>query len=143
MFESRRPSSMELSQKRPKSPTPDELLSMLATLCSYEARFGPNHPYTLILTTHLGGAYWRAGRSDRARVLLERAVRDLARYVGRDCDSRLQAMVALRHLYSSECDFERADAIRRELWACQAAVETNEEGVNCGYSPPGKFIFHS
>jgi hypothetical protein len=92
MFESRRPSSPEPLTKRQKSPNPCELSSMLATLCSYENRFGPYHPQTLILMAQLGIAYWLAGQFNHARRLLERAVRDLARNVGRDCDARLQAM---------------------------------------------------
>jgi hypothetical protein len=130
MFESRRPFPLEPVKKRQKSPNPGELSSMLATLCSYEERFGPHHPQTLILMTQLGVAYSLAGQPDRARVLLERAVRDLARYIGPDCDARLQAMTALRDLYSAECGFERAGAIHRE-------------DINCEYPPLGKFIFNS
>jgi hypothetical protein len=142
MFESRRPSSMEPGPKNPKSPHPRDLPSMLATLCSYENQFGPRHPATLILMTQLGLAYWLSGQTDRARVLLESAVRDLGRYIGPDCDTRLQAMKALRDLYSAECDFDRAEAIQRELSWSHRGMEEDEE-ANCEYSPLGKFIFHS
>lgn len=71
---------------------------MLATLCSYEDRFGPHHPQTLILMAQLGVAYWQAGRADLARPLLVNSVRDLAQHVGKDNASRLQAMAALRDL---------------------------------------------
>jgi hypothetical protein len=143
MFESRRRSSPEPDKERQESANPCALPSMLATLCSYENRFGPYHLQTLILMTQLGVAYWQAGQSDHARPLLEMAARDLARNFGRDCEARLQALTALRDLYSSECDFDRAEAIERELCVRQARMETNEEGVNCEYSPLGKFIFHS
>ncbi len=119
MFESCRPSSPEHAKKCRKSPNSCDLPSMLATLCSYEDRFGRYHSQTLILMTQLGVAYWQAGQFDRARPLLERAARDLARNFGRECDARLQALTALQDLYSTECDFDRAEAIRRELCGWQ------------------------
>lgn len=88
---------------------------MLATLCSCEDRFGRYHPQTLLLMTQLGVAYWQAGQSDHAPPLLERAARDLARNFGRECEPRLQALTGLRDLYFAEGDFDRAEAIRREL----------------------------
>jgi hypothetical protein len=143
MFESRRPSSLEPVTKRHKSPNPCELSGMLATLCSYEDRFGAYHPQTLILMAQLGIAYWRAGQFNHARPLLERAIWDLAHNVGWDCDARLQALAALRNLYSADCDFERAEAIQQELCACQRGTKTDEEDANCEDSRRGKFIFHA
>jgi hypothetical protein len=112
---------------------------MLATLCSHENRFGPYHPQTMILMARLGVAYWQAGQFNHAE---ERSIRDLGGNVGRDCNARLQAMAALENLYAADCDFERAEAIQRELRA-SVGMETNKEGVNCEYSPLGKFIFRS
>jgi hypothetical protein len=36
---------------------PNEIPSMLATLCSYECLFGPYHPQTLRLLTEVAVAY--------------------------------------------------------------------------------------
>jgi hypothetical protein len=113
---------------------------MLATLCSYEDRFCPCHPQTLILMTRLGITYWQVGQFDYARPLLETAVRDLGRKVGRDCEARLQAMTVLRDLFSAECDFERASAIERELVGQQEGMKMDEEGIDFEYSSLGKFI---
>jgi hypothetical protein len=55
---------------------------MVATLCCYENQFGPYHPITLRLMTEVGVEYARQGELDKARSLLERAVRDLARFLG-------------------------------------------------------------
>jgi hypothetical protein len=61
-----------------------ELPSMLATLCSYECFLGPYHPQTLRLLAQVAIAHGQAGESGYARMLLERAVRDLGRYLARD-----------------------------------------------------------
>ncbi len=134
---------MEPIKKRQKSPKPCELSSMLATLCSYEERFGPYHPQTLILMAQLGVAYWQAGQSDHARPLLERAARDLARKFGRDCEAQLRVLTALRNLYSTERDSDQAAVIRRELCELQKRMDINEKDAHSEYSPLGKFIFHS
>src|SRR5580658_4880968 len=91
-----------------------ELPSMLATLCSYESWFGPYHPQTLCLMTQVAIAYWQAGEP-QARPLLERAVRDLGRYLGADHDLRLRAIAALRDLFVAGGDYERAAAVQNEL----------------------------
>jgi eukaryotic-like serine/threonine-protein kinase len=92
---------------------------MLATLCSYESRFGPYHPQTLCMMTHLGAAYWQAGEPRRARPLLERAVRDLGRHLGESHDLRLSALTTLRDLFVAQGDYQRAASIQKELLECQ------------------------
>jgi eukaryotic-like serine/threonine-protein kinase len=97
----------------------DELPSMFATLCSYESIFGPYHPQTLRLMTQVAIAYWHAEEADSARPLLERAVRDVGRCLGRDHEMRLRAMVALRDLFIAQSDYEQAGTVQRELLECQ------------------------
>jgi tetratricopeptide repeat protein len=95
------------------------LPGMLATLCSYESLFGPYHPQTLCLMTQVANAYSQAGEFDCARPLLERAVRDVGRYLGRDHDLRLRAIVTLRDLFIAQRDYERAGVVQNELLECQ------------------------
>ena len=92
---------------------------MLATLFSYESRFGPYHPQTLRLMAQVAIAYWQAGESGYARPLLERAVGDLSRHVGRSHDLRLWAIAVLRDLFVAQRDYERAGAVQKELLECQ------------------------
>jgi Tetratricopeptide repeat len=92
---------------------------MLATLCSYESWLGPYHLQTLGLMAQIAVTYWQAGEPHRARPLLERVVRDVGRYFGRDHDLRLEAIVNLRDLLVAHQDYERAGAIQRELLECQ------------------------
>jgi hypothetical protein len=94
----------------------NELRSMLATLCSYETLFGPYHPQTLFLMAEAANACWQAGELACARPLLERAVRDLARFLGTEHDLRLRAIAALRDLFIAQHDYERAGATQRELF---------------------------
>jgi hypothetical protein len=75
-----------------------KLPGMPATLCSYENLFGPCHPQTVLLTAALAAAYARAGRTNRARQLLERAIADSARCLGPEHPARLAAIEALRDL---------------------------------------------
>jgi eukaryotic-like serine/threonine-protein kinase len=96
-----------------------ELPSMLATLCSYESWLGPYHPQTLRLMAQVAIGYWRAGEPGHARPLLERVVRDMGRYLGRDHDLRLRAIAALRDLLVAQRDYERAAAVQHELLECQ------------------------
>ena len=96
-----------------------EFPGMLATLCSYEGHFGPCHPETLFLQTHLSSAYWQAGEFQYARPLLEKSVRDLGCYIGRDQEPRLRAIAALRDLLLSQGEIELAAAAQRELLECQ------------------------
>jgi hypothetical protein len=96
-----------------------ELPGMLATLCSYESCFGPYHPQTLCLMTQVAVAYWQAGEPEQARPLLEKAVNDLRRHLGRNQDLRLRAIATLRDLYMAQRDYERAGVAQRELLECQ------------------------
>ena len=93
----------------------NDLPSMLSTLCSYENLFGPYHPCTLRLTAEAGLAFWHYGECAYARPLLERAVRDLGRYVGCEHETRLRALAALREVLLNQGDYERARAIQMEL----------------------------
>lgn len=96
-----------------------ELPSMLATLCSYESRFGPYHPHTLHLMTYVGITYWQVGDPNRARPLLERAVRELGAHVNLADDLRLRAIGTLRDLFAAQGDQERAASAEKELLRCQ------------------------
>ena len=96
----------------------NDLPSMLSTLCSYENLFGPYHPCTLRLTAEAGLAFWHYGECAYARPLLERAIRDLGRFLGREHEARLRAIVGLRDLLLNEGDYERAQAIQAELLEC-------------------------
>lgn len=98
-----------------------ELPSMLATLCYYQDCFGPYHQQTLRLMTQVGIAYSQAGEQTRARALLERVVRDLARVLGADHDLRLRAIAALRDLFVAQGDYERAVSVQKEILECQLA----------------------
>jgi hypothetical protein len=93
----------------------NDLSSMLATLCSYENLFGPYHPQTLLLMAQAADACWRAGELACARQLLERAARDLGRFLGTEHDLSLRAVAALRDLLIAQRDYERAAAVQREL----------------------------
>jgi hypothetical protein len=68
---------------------------MLATLCCYENQFGPYHPATLRLMTEVGAEYGRQGELEKARCLLERAVRDLRRFLGADHPATVEARTRL------------------------------------------------
>jgi hypothetical protein len=93
----------------------NELPGMLATLCSYENFFGPYHPQTLLLMVEVANACRQAGELSYARPLLERAVRDLGRFLGTEQVLRLRAIAALRDLFIAQRDYERAGASQREL----------------------------
>jgi hypothetical protein len=67
----------------------------------------------------VGEALRENGERDRARPLLERAVRDLGRFLGRDHDPRLRAIASLRDLLIAEYDYQRAALFQRELMECQ------------------------
>jgi len=95
-----------------------ELPGMLATLCSYESLFGPNHPQTLNLAMQLGLALWRHGELDSARRMLEGCIRSLDWILGRDHDSRVQILNALRDILMLQGEASRAAAIQAELLDC-------------------------
>ena len=71
---------------------------MVATLCWYDSFFGPYHPQTLCLMAQVAFAYWQVGEPDHARPMLERAVKDLGRFLGREDGIRLRAIATLRDL---------------------------------------------
>jgi hypothetical protein len=96
-------------------PDQAELPGMVATLCFCDNWLGTYHPQTLRLTALVADAYWQAGVFDHARPLLERAVRDIGRYLGQDHDLRLRAMAALRDLLASQGDYEEAESLHAEL----------------------------
>jgi hypothetical protein len=72
-----------------------DVSAMVATLCCWENLLGPYHPSTLCLAIHLGTALADAGDHPRARVLLERAARDIDRHLSRDHILRAQVFAAL------------------------------------------------
>jgi hypothetical protein len=92
---------------------------MVATLCWYDSFFGPYHPQTLCLMAQVAFAYWQVGEPDHARPMLERAVKDLGRFLGREDGIRLRAIATLRDLLVAQDDYERAGALQNELLECQ------------------------
>jgi Tetratricopeptide repeat len=96
-----------------------EFPGMLATLCSYENRFGPYHPQTLHLMAHVGIAFWQAGDLRHARPLLERVVRDSGRHLGADHQLRLRAIAALRDLFFAQRDYTRAASAQKNILESQ------------------------
>ncbi len=97
-----------------------ELSSMVATLCCYEERFGPYHPGTLRLMIDVAIQLKLQGRIEPARGLLERAIRDVQRFLTRAHESRLRAIVELRNLLIEQKDFVGACRVQQELVECQA-----------------------
>jgi hypothetical protein len=95
-----------------------ELHSMVATLCSYESLFGPYHPQTLRLMVEVGAAYLDRGQFGLAEHLLERAIGDLGRFLGREDNARLRAIKFLVNLYVSRGELERAHFLEQELFEC-------------------------
>ena len=96
-----------------------EIPSMVATLCSYESLLGPYHPQTLTLMTEVVVACWHQGELSIARHLLERAIRDLGRNLGRDHDLRLRALAAMRDLLLRQSDYGQAGAYQRGVLECR------------------------
>ena len=92
-----------------------ELVSMAATLCSYENWFGPYHPQTLCLLTELAVAYGQYGDFESACGFLERAIRDVGRNLGRNHEFRLRALAALRDLSIQRRDYEQAGGAQKDL----------------------------
>jgi eukaryotic-like serine/threonine-protein kinase len=97
----------------------NDLPSMLSTLCSYENLFGRYHPQTLRLMAEAALALWHHRELAYARPLLERAIRDLGRHLGREHEARIRAITALRDLLLEQDDYERARTIQSELVECQ------------------------
>ena len=78
----------------------------------------PYHPHTLRFLAEVAGAYWVHGELALARTLLERAVRDLGRHLGRGHDVRLRALARLRDLLIEQGEHAHAFAVQRELVDC-------------------------
>jgi hypothetical protein len=104
--------------QRPEHPE----LSSMATLCCYEERFGPYHPITLRLMTDVAIQL-------RHKALLERAIRDVQRFLGRTHELRLRAIVSLRDLLISQQDFPGAAGLQRELVECRIESDHPETAV--------------
>lgn len=92
-----------------------DVRGMLSTLCFYDNWLGPYHPQTLKLLAQTGRACWQAGFCDYARPLLERAVRDIGRFLPQDSELRLRALSDLGDLLASMGDYEGSEALRTEL----------------------------
>jgi len=97
-------------------PEHQEISSMVATLCCYEERFGPYHPITLRLMTDVAIQL-------RHQALLERAIRDVQRFLGRTHELRLRGIVSLRDLLIAQQDFPGAAVLQRELLECQIELD--------------------
>jgi hypothetical protein len=100
----------------------EDLPSMLATLCSYESWFGPYHPQTLCLMAKVAFACRQSGELVHARILLERVVRDVGRFMGRNHHLRLRAITNLTDLFVTQRDYARAATAQRELLECQTQL---------------------
>jgi hypothetical protein len=99
-----------------------DLPSMLATLCTYECWFGPYHPQTLYLMAKVALACRQSGELVHARILLERVVTDVGRFMGRNHDLRLRAIANLADLFVTQRDYARAAAVQGELLECQTQL---------------------
>ena len=96
-----------------------EIPGLMATLCSYEALFGPYHPQTLILITVLGEALCAHGDRELGKRLLARAVADATRHYGRYHPARLRALEAWSAILWQDADWEAALPLQRELLDCR------------------------
>jgi hypothetical protein len=100
---------------------------MLATLCSYEERFGPCSLYTLRLAGLVAAEFGRIGDTIRARGLLEQVVRNAARAPGPGRQLRIDALIGLRELLLAEGETARAADVQRELAEeCPLATEERD-----------------
>ncbi len=106
----------------PQSSLAHELPSMLATLYSYESRFGPYHPQTLGLMTAVAKVKAEQGEIAHACALLERVLRDQQKMARRDCALRLHAIIALRDIWVQQRDQNKAAAAQREVLECQTEI---------------------
>lgn len=97
---------------------PVELPAMLATLCAWECSFGPYHPNVLRLQVEVARVFEKSGDSARARMLLERAVRDTRRFLAPDHELRIKAVTALRDLLIGQNEQGHATLLQRELMEC-------------------------
>lgn len=96
-------------------PSTTELPEMLATLCSYEERFGLSSIHTLRLAVLIAEEFRRLGELTRSRRILEIVIRESAAAFGPDHDVRVDALGRLRDLLVGEGDVARASTVQREL----------------------------
>jgi hypothetical protein len=99
-----------------------ELPSMIATLHSYEAMFGPYHLQTLALTAQVARALWSAGEACPAQRLLEHSAQHLARYGDQASPVRISALATLRDLLVERNEIEKAAAVQREIVECRTRL---------------------
>ena len=104
-----------------------ELPAMLATLGTYEERFGPYSEITLRLMVLVAGELARIGRPVQSRMLLEKVARDVGRVFGAEHRLRIDALTRLRDRFLAEGDFVRATAVQRELTVCQPGKPEERE----------------
>jgi hypothetical protein len=95
------------------------LHSMAATLASYDHFFGPRHPQTLAVMTHLGRALWLAGDAEQGRKVLERAALDLSKALPPGHPVRVLALSSLSQLLVEQGDLTGARLMQREVIACR------------------------
>jgi len=98
---------------------PSDLLSMLSTLQSYECMLGPYNLQTLALGVQIAPALHAAGDKRSARLLLERAAKNLLRFQDGLLPVRLRALELLRDQLLGDGEFEPAVAVQRELVNCR------------------------
>lgn len=94
---------------------------MLATLCAYENRFGPYHPYTLRLAVMVAEGLDEGGDAARARRLLERTARDLDGVEEPAYELEMLVRSALRDVLTEQRDFVSAGAVQRRIVEATAA----------------------
>ncbi len=98
---------------------PSELSSMLSTLYSYECTFGPYNLQTLALGVQIAPLLDAAGSRPGAKLLLERAAKNLARFDEGVLPVRLRALELLRDHLIEDGELEPAAAVQRELLDCR------------------------
>src|ERR1700730_12066827 len=99
-----------------------ELPSMMATLNSYEAVFGPYHVQTLALTVQIARVLWSSGEVWTAQRLSEHSVECLVRGGHQDNSLRVSALTTLRDLLMEQGDAEKAIAVQKEIVECVARL---------------------
>jgi hypothetical protein len=107
-----------------------DLPSMIATLNSYEAMFGPYHLQTLALAVRIARVLWSVGEVPTAQRLSERSVKYLARFGDQASSLRMSALTTLRDSWLEQGDSEKAVAVQKEIveyLAGQAAPEAASE----------------
>jgi hypothetical protein len=111
----------------PYRPRACDLPSMIATLNSYEAIFGPYHLQTLMLTVQVARTLWVEGEIQDAQKLLEYSTKHLARCGEHAHAVRVSTLTALRDLLLERPDFEKAIAVQREIVVCRTQLTGPED----------------